>query len=468
MAGIVFGGISPHPPIIIPEVGRGEVDKVQDTVKALETLAERLKQSGAEVIVAITPHGTVFQDGVVINSLSQIAGNLSQFNAPQISLTFNNDLDLAKELATQASLLNLVAVNVYEENAEKYRVNTNLDHGLIVPLYYIEKAGIKLPLVPVNMALLPLEELYAFGVAIQRAALITGKKVAVIASGDLSHYLNDQSPYGARPEGKIFDDAIVDLLERMDILGIMNIDPVMCEKAGECGLRPIVMMLGAMDGLDVKAKVHSYEGPFGIGYTVATFSPIGPTPDRMWLDRIFKERSKRVELQRGQESSFVQLARTTLETYVMEDKTISPPIPIPKEFQDRAGVFVSLKKHGQLRGCIGTIGPTTDNVAQEIIRNAIEAGTGDPRFFPVEADELGELVYSVDVLKPAESIESTEQLDPQKYGVIVTSGRKRGLLLPNLEGVDTVEEQVNIAKQKAGIEPGELVQLERFEVARYH
>lgn len=414
MAGIAFGGISPHPPIIIPEVGREEVNKVQNTVRALEKLAQQLKQSESEVIVVITPHGTVFEDGVVINSMQRIAGDLNQFNAPQVVLSYNNDLDLAKEIATQASLLNLVAVNIFENNAAKYRVNTNLDHGLIVPLYYIEKAGIKLPLVPVNMAMLPLEELYAFGVAIQRAALITGKKVAVIASGDLSHYLNDQSPYGARPEGKIFDNTIVDLLERMDILGLMNIDPVMCEKAGECGLRPIVMMLGALDGLDVQARVHSYEGPFGIGYTVATFSLIGPTPDRMWLDRIFKERAKRVELQRGQESSLVQLARRTLETYVREDKTISPPIPIPQEFQDRAGVFVSLKKHGQLRGCIGTIGPTTDNVAQEIIRNAIEAGTGDPRFFPVEADELAELVYSVDVLKPAESIESTEQIGSPK------------------------------------------------------
>ena len=468
MEGIVFGGISPHPPIIIPEVGREEVSKVQTTTKALTDFATVLKDSGAEVIVAITPHGTIFSDGIIINSVKKLHGNLAKFNAAQVTFEYKNDLDLAKEIATQADMLKVVTINIDENNARQFHVNTDLDHGLLVPLYFIDKVGINLPIVPINMGYLPLEDLYAFGVAIQRAALITGKKVAVIASGDLSHYLNEQSPYGVRPEGKVFDETLIDLIKKLDILGIMDIDSNLCEKAGECGLRPIVMMLGALDGLDVKARVHSYEGPFGIGYAVATILPIGPTPDRIWLDRIYKQRAKKRELLRGGESSLVKLARETLEKYVQKNQSTSPPYPLPEEMQDRAGVFVSLKKHGQLRGCIGTIGPTTDNVAQEIIRNAIEAGSRDPRFDPVEADELDDLVYSVDVLKSAEPIPGLDQLDVKKYGVIVSSGQKRGLLLPNLEGIETPEEQVNIASQKAGINPGEPVQLERFEVIRYH
>ncbi|HHZ00152.1 MAG TPA: AmmeMemoRadiSam system protein A, partial [Tissierellia bacterium] len=128
---------------------------------------------------------------------------------------------------------------------------------------------------------------------------------------------------------------------------------------------------------------------------------------------------------------------------------------------------VSLKLDGSLRGCIGTISPTTSSIADEIIRNAISAGTEDPRFPPVTEEELSRLEYSVDVLGKAEKIESLDDLDPVRYGVIVTKGHRRGLLLPNLEGINTVEEQVSIALRKAGIYPHEDYRLERFEVVRH-
>jgi AmmeMemoRadiSam system protein A len=164
----------------------------------------------------------------------------------------------------------------------------------------------------------------------------------------------------------------------------------------------------------------------------------------------------------------VQLAQKTIEVYVREHKTISPPAELTLEMQLRAGAFVSLHEHGDLRGCIGTFQPTAPNVAEEIIRNAIHAATQDPRFPPVRASELDDLEISVDVLTEPEPIESEAQLDPKRYGVIVQSGWKRGLLLPDLEGVDTVEYQVEIARRKASIGSREPVQLYRFEVKRYH
>ena len=130
-------------------------------------------------------------------------------------------------------------------------------------------------------------------------------------------------------------------------------------------------------------------------------------------------------------------------------------------------MFVSLKKDGRLRGCIGTISPAAENIAAEILTNAVSAGIGDPRFDPVEEDELPELVYSVDVLGEAEPISGMDELDPKRYGVIVNKGHRRGLLLPNLEGVDTVRQQVDIALQKAGIRREESYTLERFEVVRH-
>jgi AmmeMemoRadiSam system protein A len=166
----------------------------------------------------------------------------------------------------------------------------------------------------------------------------------------------------------------------------------------------------------------------------------------------------------------VQLARKTIESYVREGKTIAPPEELTPEMQQQAGVFVSLhsRHDNDLRGCIGTFQPTAPNVAQEVIRNAIHAATQDPRFAPVRPNELADLDISVDVLTSPEPIESMQQLDPKRYGVIVQSGWRRGLLLPDLEGVDTVEYQVDIARRKAGIGPHEAVKLFRFEVKRFH
>lgn len=163
----------------------------------------------------------------------------------------------------------------------------------------------------------------------------------------------------------------------------------------------------------------------------------------------------------------VRLAREAIERYVTEGRVIEPPSELIPEMREKAGVFVSIKKKGQLRGCIGTFLPSKRNVAEEIIHNAICAATQDPRFMPIEPLELNELTYSVDVLSPPEKIDSMEELDPKRYGVIVTSGNRRGLLLPDLEGVDTIEEQIRIASMKAGISPHEDKEIYRFEVRRY-
>jgi len=169
-----------------------------------------------------------------------------------------------------------------------------------------------------------------------------------------------------------------------------------------------------------------------------------------------------------EESAYVKLARETIENYIKQGKIITPHPSLPEEMiNQKAGVFVSLKKNSNLRGCIGTFMPTQENIAQEIIKNAISAAVDDPRFSPVTASELEDLSISVDVLSAPEEVKDISQLDPKKYGVIVSSGYKRGLLLPDLEGVDTAEYQIDIAKHKAGIYPDEKVKLYRFEVKRF-
>ena len=169
------------------------------------------------------------------------------------------------------------------------------------------------------------------------------------------------------------------------------------------------------------------------------------------------------------EDPYVKLARKTIETYIKEGRVIKLPDGLPSEMYEKsAGAFVSLHIRGGLRGCIGTIAATCDCVAEEIIQNAISASTKDPRFEPVEESELDRLEYSVDVLGDAEDIDSKDKLDVKRYGVIVTNGFKRGLLLPDLDGVDSVDDQIAIAKRKAGIGAYEKVNLQRFEVVRHH
>jgi AmmeMemoRadiSam system protein A len=227
-------------------------------------------------------------------------------------------------------------------------------------------------------------------------------------------------------------------------------------------------MAGALDQKAVASELLSYEGPFGVGYGVAAFEVTGPDESRNFGGQFQQAERDRLAAGKAAEDPLVRLARMSLETYVKTGRYADPPQGLPDTLTgSRAGAFVSLKKDGRLRGCIGTIAPTRACLAEEILHNAVSAGTGDPRFPPVRKEELETLVYSVDVLGEPEPIASEAELDPKKYGVIVEQGTRRGLLLPDLAGVDTPDLQIAIARRKAGIGPDEPVKLWRFEVVRH-
>lgn len=468
MNGIIFGGISPHPPIIVPAIGKGDLPRVAKTRSALQFLAETLAGADPDAVVLITPHGPVFSDAVAIWTVGEMAGSFSNFGAAEPVYTIENDRAFAAAIATEAALLDVPALEFDRNTAERYGVPPQLDHGLLVPLHFLAAAGLRAPVVPVGMSFLPSDDLYRFGKAVQTAAARTGKRVAVLASSDLSHRLTPEAPAGYHPAGAVFDRELAALLAAGDVMGVLAMDEQMREQAGECGYRSIVMLLGALDGWAIKPEVLSYEGPFGVGYLVGAFTPVRPDPEREFLARRRRAAAEYVQASREGESQYVQLARRSLEAYVRYRQRIEPPVPLPAGLAGRAGVFVSLKQHGQLRGCIGTIGPTRENIAAEIIENAVSAGTRDPRFPPVSPDELADLVYSVDILTEPEAVSDPSQLDPARYGVVVRRGSRCGLLLPNLGGVDTVDAQLAIARQKAGIRSEETVEIERFEVIRHH
>ena len=295
------------------------------------------------------------------------------------------------------------------------------------------------------------------------------RRVVLIASGDLSHKLKDDGPYGYAIQGPAFDAAVTDAMASADFGRFLTFDESFCDAAGECGLRSFTIMAGALDRKALRAELLSYEGPFGVGYAVAAYDVIGEDASRAFGDAHEDAERERLSSTKSAEDATVRLARATLERYVGTGLVPSRPDALPDELlRERAGVFVSLKRDGRLRGCIGTTAPTTACIADEIIQNAVSAGTRDPRFDPVRRDELPSLVYSVDVLGVPEPVAGPGDLDPKRYGVIVRRGGRSGLLLPDLEGVDTVAEQLAIALRKAGIDPSETYSIARFEVVRHH
>jgi len=463
---IVSGFHMPHPPIMVQEVGGKETQKVISSIEAAKEVGRQIRELAPDTVVIISPHGPVFQDAICIYDFP-LKGSFASFGAPGVKMEFEGDEDLKKEILQMARQNGMPAVSSRDVNLLKYGIREELDHGVMVPMYFIRQFASDFRLLPMAYGLLPYEDLYAFGKVIREAAEALGRKVAVVASSDLSHRLTPDAPAGYNPQAKDFDLKLVSLLKDYNVEGIAALEPGLIERAGECGLRSLWIMFGTLDGHEVRPRVLSYEGPFGVGYCVASFRPEGKRESL--LRKLYEERQEKIQKRRRNEGPYVKLARQTLEAYVKQGGLPEFPGDLPEEMlTERAGVFVSIKKHGELRGCIGTFLPTKKNIAEEIRRNAISAGCEDPRFNPVEPEELPELTYSVDVLTKPEPIDSPEKLDPKKYGVIVRKGFKSGLLLPDLEGVDTVEEQISIALRKAGIGPGEDYKLERFQVVRHH
>ena len=454
--------IVPHPPLIIPTVGRGREREVQATIDAYRAAARQAVDWGPEALIITSPHCVMYADYFHISPGRGASGDMSAFGAPQTRLTAQYDGELRDEVIRQAEAAGIRAGTLGERDP-------SLDHGTFLPLYFLREAGADCPILRIGLSgFSPLEH-YRLGRCIATAADKLGRRVVLTASGDLSHKLRDDGPYGFAPEGPVFDRRVIQAMAGGDFLQFLTMDPDLCGRAAECGLRSFQIMAGALDGLAVDARLLSYEGATGVGYGVATFAVTGRDESRRFVQRYREAERARLAERKGLEDPWVRLARLSLETFTRTGKPLEAlPEKLPEEMTARrAGVFVSLHAHGQLRGCIGTTGPTRQNVAWEIVQNAVSACSRDPRFVPVRADELDSLEYSVDVLGEPEAISSPAELDVKRYGVIVSCGGRRGLLLPDLDGVDTVEQQIDIARQKGGISSLERYSLERFEVVRH-
>ncbi len=461
----------PHPPLIVPAVGRGGEAEIAETAAAYERVAEEIAALKPETIIITSPHQTMYLDYFHISPGTGASGSFRDFRAPEVRFEEQYDRKLRDVICRLADERDFPAGTEGEREPR-------LDHGTMVPLWFIRRKYTGGKILRVGLSGLPLTEHYRFGQMIREAVEETGRRCVFVASGDLSHKLQPHGPYGFAPEGPEYDARIMDVCGRAAFGELFDFDEDFCERAAECGHRSFVIMAGAFDGLAVRAERLSHQDVTGVGYGICTFYPQGPDERRHFLNTYLEQKEAEAGKAAAVHSAdadadpYVRLAWASLESWILRRQILDPKAvagELPEVLRTtRAGAFVSIHKNGRLRGCIGTIAPTQDNVAEEIIYNAVSAASRDPRFNPIRPEELADLDVSVDVLGAPEDIDSPSELDVKRYGVIVSCGSRRGLLLPDLDGVDTVEEQIDIAREKGGIGQEEPYRLQRFEVVRHH
>ena len=430
MPGFVAGALVAHPPILLAEVGGTQSERVRATADAMRELDGILSTVDAPLVVVISPHSPSSMTSLPVRRAAHAAGDLSRFRAPQVRVEAQVDVALAAALVVDGQRAGF-SLTWAEE--------TELDHGVVVPMHSLRRTMANKSCIFLGVSGWPLHRFVAFGAWLQ--ARLRDRSAILIASGDLSHRLTPDAPYGFRPEGPLFDRLVIDALRARAWERIEALDPDLVEGAGECGLRPLAILLGAGRAANLQSQVLSYEGPFGVGYPVVAFT--ASAVPKVALD-------------------IQTLGRQAIDTYLRTRQLIEPPDPIPIELQAPSAVFVTLRKDGELRGCVGSVRPTEATAAHELIRYAVASAVRDPRFDPVRLDEVASLMIKVQLLDVPEPVTDIAQLDPHTYGVIVRRGDRQALLLPGIDGIDTPEQQVRAACEKAGIDRHAPLELERF------
>lgn len=467
-------GFMPHPPVVINKIGQGRERLAQKTLDGMTQLAKRIAQYKPETIIFISPHGNSFKNGTCILNEPVLSGSFASFGFEDLVYSKKVNQKLSESIYEELEDKGLTAVLMDEQLATQYGVHAELDHGVMVPLHYIDNLYSDYDIVHITPGFTSLEENYQIGQLIGTLLSQEERKVYLLCSGDLSHALKDDGPYAYNPKGLAFDTEVIHSITYKDPLKLLTLNEEDCQEAAQCGLRSILIGFGFVDGHRYDAEVLSYEGPFGVGYMTGYLTKHPQTSQSM-LDAIKHHQQYTYEQRCQKEDPYIRLARQSIEHYVrtrrrLDMKTLYEGFPsqfINDCEKRHEGCFVSIHKHHVLRGCIGTTQGVAKNLLEEIIYNAISACSSDPRFNTVHEEELIDLELKVDILKSSEPIQSPDELDVKRYGVIVEKDHHRGLLLPNLDNVTTVADQIKIAMQKAGIKDQEGMKLYRFEVERH-
>lgn len=470
----------PHPPIIMAEIGQQDTAYVHDTINAYHQIGRSIAKDKPETIVFVSPHGMSFENGTCFYDEPNLKGDFEMFGNSSVMFEKEVNVPLTEKIELALEAEDILNIKINREAALRYKKTLKLDHGVMVPMYFIDEYYQEYDIVHITPGNTSLLENYRIGMLINQC--LSDSNYVLLCSGDLSHALKDSGPYAFHKNGPVFDRLVKDSIVTKNPENLLTLTEDFIESAAQCGLRSLLIGFGALDGRGIDAKVYSYEGPFGVGYLLSRLSP---QEELASFYALYTEKlNQSYEERRSKESLYVALARLTMDKYLSEKKVIrwetfentigigqrSTALESDLEslLNTKSGCFVSIHKNHQLRGCMGTIEPVMGSLFEEIAYNAVIAATEDPRFDEVTVGEMRELEISVDVLMPKEPVDTLEAFDVKRYGMIVEKGKKRGLLLPNLESIETVEAQYRICLDKAGILLDDGVKLYRFEVIRYH
>jgi len=448
--GVACAVLMPHAPILVPGIAGERGVAAAATSLAMRKAAACVMRHEPESIVLISPHAPRHARAFGVWADNPVVGTFAPFNAPDIGVSFPLDEPLVRTLIADIQARHLVTWPIQA---------TPLDHGALVPLWFLAEAGWHGPIVVLSLNDYPNENaLTTVGQAIAAAAQKQPRRVVIIASGDMSHRLTANAPCGYHPQAHQFDQAFIRLIRTGDYRKLEHINPGLRELAAEDVLDSTVIAAAAADWRTTGHQVLQYEGPFGVGYGVAILFAEQPGAAASETNPAILNEGARLP----------GLAWRAVESYLAGSAEL-PPLPTGDYSGTSHGVFVTLRRRdGELRGCMGTIIPACANLLAETWRNARLAAFEDPRFDPVTRGEVGDLHFEVSVLHSQETIAAAAGLDPQRYGVIVSAADgRRGLLLPGIEGIATSAQQVWYARQKGGIGVDEPITLERFQVDRF-
>jgi Uncharacterized conserved protein len=349
MKGLVSAYISPHPPIIIEEIGKGEEKNCINTINGLKKIAKDIEIKKPETIIVITPHGPLFSDAIALSIGEELYGDFGNFGHNELRYHFKNDLELVKDIYEMSKKEKIQLALMNKEMYEMYGLEDTLDHGVLVPMHFVTQRYKDFKLVHITYGLLAPIELYKFGKIIAKAAR-DKKNISIIASGDLSHRLSDRGPYSYSPKGEEFDRKIVSLFENKDLTGVLSFDLDLAKEAGECGLRSFMILSGALSQYEFEPHILSYEGPFGVGYMTAKFEILGEN-NRDYTEKISEEIGETMKKKRSNEDIYQRLARESLEYYIKNGKYMNVPAYADREMLSlRMPVFVSIKNLANSEG----------------------------------------------------------------------------------------------------------------------
>ncbi|MBM4269142.1 MAG: AmmeMemoRadiSam system protein A [Deltaproteobacteria bacterium] len=433
-----------HAPIVVPEIGGADADRCRTTTRAMQSVAEAVVAHVPKALVLVSPHAPRDRIRWGLVPSTRIEGSFARFGFPDVSVELPGGALQAAAVADCAARIGLECWAA---------PGADLDHGSLVPLTFLARAGWSGPTLIVSLPHPGADGEARMGEAIAEAARALGERWAMIASGDMSHRLAQGAPGGRHPLAREFDEEFVRRLDAGDYRAACAPDPEIRSIAAEDVVASTLVAASSVGFRNEGHAVFAYEGPFGVGYCEALLYTDGSGG----AHRVFDDEAPPAAL--------VDVARESIRAHAAMQRYAPDPLPSP--WAGPRAVFVTLRSpDGALRGCIGRLAPRTGVLADEVADCAIDAATRDGRFVPVQLEEVASLRIEVSVLGDPEPVDGPDRLDPARFGVTVLSGDRCGVLLPGIDGVATPREQLAIACEKAGIAPGEPYAIERFTVRK--